>query len=98
MLDKLSIADFTPHLNQPFKIKLDEGQSLTVDLIEVKELGQNRAGVDTTSEIKAFSIVFKAAQEQYLPQQIYKIHHPTKGQLELFLVPVSPNKYEALFT
>ena len=98
MLDKLKSTDFSAHLKQTFQIQLESGEALAVELVEVKELGQNRAGLDGASSSRAFSIVFQAAQEALLPQKIYRVEHEKMGMLDLFLVPVGPKQYEALFT
>jgi hypothetical protein len=43
VLDKLTSADFAPYLEQAFRIHLDQGQVLPVELISVTELGAKPA-------------------------------------------------------
>ncbi len=104
MLNQLSSADFSAHLNQEFKIHyrstkiLDAQLILEVELIEVAEYSENWAGL---SKRRPFSILFRAPKETNLPQGIYQVEHEKMGTLELFLVPIMPdengNLYESVF-
>ena len=104
MLDKLTSADFSAHLNQTFKIhyhsdKVLEAQLiLEVELIEVAEYSEKWAGL---SKRRPFSILFRGPKDTNLPQSIYNVEHDRMGALELFLVPIMPdengNLYEAVF-
>ena len=101
MLEKLTSADFTPLLNQNFNISAEGMDSTTAVLIDLTELGQE-PGEDDIANRRAFSLVFRTEGEDYLPQQIYKVSHDTLGELDIFLVPLGPDKigmkYEAMFT
>ena len=33
-----------------------------------------------------------------LPQQIYRVEHEKLGELEIFLVPIAVDQYQAVFT
>ncbi len=104
MLDKLTSADFSAHLNQIFKIhyhsdKVLEAQLiLEVELIEVAEYSEKWAG---PSKRRPFSILFRAPKDTNLPQSIYNVEHDKMGTLELFLVPIMPDEkgslYESVF-
>lgn len=102
MLDKLTSADFTPHLNQKFHIHLESSASLEVELIEVSPLGAAPQAGETPERRRHFSLIFRAADETYLPQKIYRLENAEMGTLDLFLVPVGPDKhgmrFEAVFT
>ena len=101
MLDKLTSADFSAHLNSSFRIHADTPGPLEAELIQVTELGAPPSDQEDTPR-RAFSIVFRAPADLYLPQSIYPIEHPELGTLDLFLVPLGPDKqgmrYEAIFT
>jgi hypothetical protein len=67
-------------------------------LIEVSELGG-----PAFEKRSPFSIVLRTQQQdQYLIQAIYRVEHAAMGSLDLFLVPLGPDKngmrYEAVFT
>jgi hypothetical protein len=44
----------------------------------------------------AFSLIFETLDRQPREQQIFSLEHAELGQLELFLVPLSPNTYQAV--
>ena len=97
MLDKLTSADFSPHLNQTFRIRAGE-LTLEVELISVEE----RGAAHSPNARKPFSIIFRGPLEPILPQMIYKIKHGEIGALDLFIVPIGPDEhgmcYQAVFS
>ena len=97
MLDKLTIEDFTPYLNQKFRINPESTEPLEVELLEVTELG-SAAVRDCEPVRRSFSIVFGGPKDPSLPQGIYGIEHGKLGTLNLFLVPIGPALYQAVFT
>ncbi len=101
MLDRLMASDFSPLLNQTFRIRVSTEESTELELIEVTELGPaSDKGGDPTKR-QPFSIIFRGPQDLVLPQNIYEIEHQQLGTLGLFIVPISPDKegmrYEAVF-
>jgi hypothetical protein len=42
--------------------------------------------------------VFRGGPTPPLPQRIHALEHPRLGRLELFLVPIGPETYQAVFT
>ena len=99
MLDKLTSADFTPHVNDTFAVHYNEDEApLTVELLEVNEL----KGEDD-SKRRPFSLIFRSDNpEQFLQQAIYTLKHDELGEMGLFMVPLGPDeqgmRYEVLFT
>jgi hypothetical protein len=61
-----------------------------LELVEVNELARG------AGDRVPFSLVF--AGEPGLPQRIHRLEHETLGPLDIFLVPVGPGRYEAVFT
>jgi hypothetical protein len=45
-----------------------------------------------------FSLVFTGGPEPPLPQRTYRVEHERLGAMEIFLVPIAPGRYEAVFT
>ena len=110
MLDKLTSADFAPHLHATFLLSLGpwgqshdpavHGAALALELIEVADLGMEAA--PNPARRRPFSLTFRQPEGAYLPQRIYSIEHAALGRLDLFLVPIGPDqggmRYEAIFT
>lgn len=98
MLDKLRKEDFNKHLHQKFRVHAD-GVSLETELIECVSLG---SGEEKEGRREPFSILFRGPMEPILWQRIYKVEHEQMGTLDLFLVPIGPDKtgmrYESVFT
>ena len=99
MLDKLQNTDFSPFLNDVFRIQLDGIEPIGLELVSVTEAGQ-RSGPETR---QPFSLQFLGPEShQYLVQHIYRLEHEQMGALDLFIVPLGPEagrmRYEAIFT
>ena len=105
MLEKLTIEEFSKHLNHKFQIQFKAGEgetstgSMEVELVEVSKLGERQPDEDRR---QSFSIIFRGPGEPVLPQQVYRLEHDGLGKLDLFLVPLGPGEggmlYEAVFT
>jgi hypothetical protein len=94
-LATLTADDFETLGGQSFSLTV-AGRDVELKLEAVQRLGQAlRAG-------GAFSVQFSAPAGPVLPQAIYPLRHPSLGTLELFIVPLKPekgvNRYEAIFT
>jgi len=99
LLDKLTITDFRPYINQTFRIHVDGLEPVDLELVSVTEAGR----ASQTDARNPFSLLFIGpVSPQYLPQHIYRLEHADMGVLELFLVPLGPEegrmRYEAIFT
>ena len=100
MPEPLLLETFAPHLGTTFAITLSSGETLQLNLDELKPLGHGIPGGR-----EPFAVLFSHAhlpRNAHLPQSIYQLQHPTLGSLELFLVPLGPDaqgmRYEAIFT
>jgi microcystin-dependent protein len=98
VLDKLASTDFTPYLNQTFRIQLEGVEPVDLELISVTDAG-SASGAEARHP---FSLHFLGPPgSQYLLQHIYSLEHADMGTLELFLVPLGPDqgrmRYEAIF-
>jgi len=97
-LTTLKASDFIPYLNQVMPIQFSHEATLPAELIEAKET-ETLANV----ERNPFHIIFRTEQkDRYYQQGIYRILHPDKGELDVFLVPLGPDAkgmlYEAVFS
>ena len=95
----LSLADFAPHLGDTFEIAIEGREPYRLEMTEAAG-----AGGDSDAR-EPFSLVFSGGDDIQLPQQIYRLDHAKLGSLEIFLVPLGPDKnaegrmlYEAAFS
>jgi hypothetical protein len=98
MLDKLTIQNFQDHLNEEVKV-LAGAQTFDFELVEAAEMTSAAVGASGRGP---FSVIFRGPEEPILPQAIYRVSHKKLGELDLFLVPLGPDRegvrYEAVFT
>lgn len=97
MLDRLELESFLPHLKERFMLEADGAPPLELVLVECSPLGQGEGRSRTP-----FSLVFRGPSRPVMPQRIYRLLNEGMGALELFLVPIGPDRegmrYEAVFT
>jgi hypothetical protein len=88
---------FETLLNQNFNLHLKNNTILVIRLIEVTK---SEVEGDDIKRIP-FSVVFRGPREILIPQGIYSIENESAGILEIFLVPIGPDKkgmrFEAVF-
>lgn len=97
-LSKLTSDDFTPHIKQKFRIHHDGPQETFLELISVKEVGHPPAPGETRINRRAFSLLFAGSTEWFASQGIYRLEHPEIGVMDVFMVPLSSEQYEVIFT
>lgn len=92
----ISHQEFGACLNQPFRASV-EGVGLEIELIGVATWGESQA-----DRRQPFSLTFRGPSNPVLAQRIYALENETLGTLEIFLVPIGPDKqgmqYEAVFS
>jgi hypothetical protein len=93
MLDKLTPADFQPHVDSTFRATNVEPEP--VELVLTKVIVHPVQEGAPRSE--PFSLTFAGPAQSQLPQHMYVLEHDAMGTLTIFLVPLSPTTYEALF-
>ena len=99
MLDRLTTTSFSQHINQKFLVRIEGNDPLELELIEVAEAG---AAPENPQYRQAFSVVFVGPAQPILGQRIYRVEHEAMGALDLFLVPLGPDRagrmrYETVF-
>jgi hypothetical protein len=102
-LGELSAATFFPHIGDSFTIQIDAETNLDLELLEVTNPARSGPPGPPQGDRRApFSIVFRAATAPLLPQSVYAIAHGQIGRLDIFIVPIGPDKvgmlYQAVFT
>ncbi len=92
MLDALTLENFRPLLHDRFRVVPDDTAAFEVELVEVTEIPREPGGR------APFSLVFQGGPNPPLPQRIYRMEHDELGELEIFIVPIAADRYEAVFT
>ncbi|HLP02948.1 MAG TPA: hypothetical protein VK163_13045 [Opitutaceae bacterium] len=97
-LGTLTHEHCAPLIGETFSLRTPDGGTLELKLAEVKPHAGARPG-----RRAPFSLLFRPADPQLLlPQQIYPLHHPRLGTLDIFLVQIRPDsvgpRIEAVFT
>jgi hypothetical protein len=91
-LETLTVDDFAALQGDRFRIVAEDAPPFDVELVEVREIPREPGGR------APFSVRFRGGPTPPLPQRIHRVEHDALGALELFLVPVGPDRYEAVFT
>jgi hypothetical protein len=91
-LETLSAADFAALRGERFRIEPGDAPSFDAELVEVTEIAREPGGR------APFSIVLQGGPAPPLPQRIYRVRHEQLGEIEIFLVPIAADRYEAVFT
>jgi hypothetical protein len=96
VLERLNCDDFAPLVGERFEL-VPPGR----DGIEI-ELSSATEGVPATAGDRVpFSLIFHGAPGPVVPQQICTLRHPGLDDLELFVVPIVPDRrgtrYEIVF-
>jgi len=92
MLEKLTVDDFRPLQDERFRVAPDGAEAFDVQLVEVTEFAREPGGR------APFSLVFRGVPNPPLEQGTYRVEHDGLGELEIFLVPIAVDRYEAIFT
>src|SRR5829696_8766336 len=98
MLETLTPAFFKEHVGSRFRLFLPGQGPLELELGEIVLFEENP---DHAPRKQPFSLLLVGPIRPMLQQAIYLLEHPTLGALDLFLVPIGPDKrgmrYEAAF-
>jgi hypothetical protein len=91
-LESLSADDFAALHGDRFRIAPGDAPPFEVELVDVTEIPREPGGR------APFSLVFRGGPNPPLPQRIYRVEHGQLGTIEIFLVPIAVDRYEAVFT
>lgn len=94
MLETFTHETFSERLDETFVVRLDDGSPLETRLVQVT-LGTEESA--RGRDRHPFALLFHGPVQPLLPQRIYRMENETLGAFELFLVPVGPGQYEAVF-
>ena len=94
MLDQLTREDFEPLLGQSLTLEAANGATQA-------EVAEARAIANPSPRAAPFALVLRV-RTPWGGQGLYRLVHPSRGPIDLFLVPIGPDGkggvcYEAVF-
>lgn len=96
MLDKLTLDDFQPLLDDTFSARAGDKEA-DFRLVSAQPMAEGR----TNGKRAPFALTFQAPAEVNPVKGVYRLEHEQLGTLELFLVPVAGDQdstdFEAVF-
>jgi hypothetical protein len=102
-LEKLTFDRFHALLKTKFRVHTGPQASVELELVEAMRSRTLpwQAGGNPASQAEAFSLIFHALDQVFLPQRMYRFEHEALGAFDLFIVPVgrAPGEfhYQAAF-
>lgn len=106
MTEVLTIGHFLPLINTSFRLEVEGIGRVELVLEEVNDLGPRPDLGDFATRDRTFALIFRgcllgAERNLYLRQGTYPLEQETLGRIDMFLVPLGPDKagmrYEAIF-
>jgi hypothetical protein len=103
MLENFTLATFSGHVGETFRLFLESGEALEAQLLQATSLSAKGPGGEEVPRKRApFSLIFRVPARRQFVQKIYKVEHPSIGAFEVFIVPIGldPEGYrcEVIFT
>ena len=93
----LRASDFAPCQGSEFKLTLAAGESLSLELIEVRTLAEEPVEYPGAPGRIPFSLLFRGPSSPVLAQRLYALENTTMGKLPIFLVPMRPEPDAAIY-
>ena len=94
-MEELTLEDFAPHVGAKFRVEA-AGVDAEFELTDASPAPHP----GPEGRRHPFALVFRGPPG-VLPQQIYTVHHPDRGPLDVFLVAIGADadgvRYEAVF-
>ncbi|MEZ5581635.1 MAG: hypothetical protein R3F37_01575 [Candidatus Competibacteraceae bacterium] len=95
MLETIKNEEFAALDNTPFDLEAG-GHRHAVRVAEIRRFEPHSERPEAP-----FAVILSASLDCRLPQGTYRLHHPTRGPLDLFMVPLGPDdgamRYEIVF-
>jgi hypothetical protein len=101
-LPKLNFQTFASQLNTTFEVKLADGSTVPLKLVEATRGSAQKSAGPKGVLYEQFSLLFTGPLEPALDQRIHSFEHSRIGRFEIFIVPVisrntSAMHYECIF-
>ncbi|QBB71907.1 hypothetical protein ELE36_16930 [Pseudolysobacter antarcticus] len=95
MLNTLSAADFESLVGQNLSFEFAAG-AYELELVEVRPIRN-----PSPREAPPFALILRGPRNSPLQQGVYRVQHPERGPLDLFMVALGPDAhglvYEIIF-
>jgi hypothetical protein len=88
-LDAVTLETFTPHVGQAFDVLQPEGRRVTLTLTEATPAPTDS---DPRRRRAAFSLIFRPTEPLSMPQGMYRLERDGLGAIDMFLVPILPDR------
>jgi hypothetical protein len=93
-LEQLNAKIFNEQLHTQFRVHLDNGKTLPLELVEVEER-------NTSPKVELFFLRFLAPHAPRLFQKIHRLEHEKLGTIDIFITAISEDEsgiqYESVF-
>lgn len=89
----MTLAAFSSHVGERYTASAEEGEGTSVSLVLIEAERSPRAGEND----RPFHLLFQGGDESQLEQGTYRLEREGGEAMALFLVPVGPRLYEAIF-
>jgi hypothetical protein len=100
MPNQWQLETFEAQIGTSYDVEV--GPSTTLELTLVKASPLSEVSRNPGSDRDPFSLMFHGPLEPILPQGIYRFIREESGGMDIFIVPIGPDKgemrYEAVFT
>jgi hypothetical protein len=101
---ELGMSMFEPHIGSTFQIVSPGVPTLELTLVEVEDQTVIDRPHDPSLRAQPFSLIFHGPLSPVVRQQILDLEHAILGRMQIFLVPLGPDKkvkeklnYQAIF-
>src|SRR5689334_19576407 len=98
-LDTLTLTTFLPLVKTRFRVRLNGGGAIELELLEATPARAGRSAAAT--DPRSFSLCFAGPAEPILDQRMHRFEHDQIGWFDLFIVQIGKlegrPQYEALF-
>jgi hypothetical protein len=99
-----TLSLFSPHVGSKFQLCLDGRPALDLTLVEAVSIEAHTMVRDPSIRAEPFSLIFHGPLTPYANQACYELKNSELGSMEIFLVPLGPDKpsksqmqYQAIF-
>jgi hypothetical protein len=95
----LTSETFKPHVGERFELQPEGGDAFDALLESCDETtyGSREQWLKSIDRVP-FSLIFAAPGGDLVPQGTFTVRHEQLGETQIFLVPLAPGKFEAVFS
>jgi hypothetical protein len=97
MLDQIKVEEFEPLVGTTLRLSGSGDEYADLELAEAKAL----ANPSPRAQAPFLLTLRENGAKRVINQGVYRLHHPTLGELDLFVVPIGPDAkgmcYEVTF-